>query len=228
MMAGLLLGTTSMAVGCNPIAPIYFATILLGRDPRIPARFKFPEPAKGAPNLRIAVITDADTRMQVELGHIDREVNDAVSLQLFQGLLNEKQKGVEVIKASKVHAWQDEHPDWQSIASEAEIGRRLKADYLVLLELEKLHFYEEGSNKTLFRGQAEISISVCKVDENDGEMVLQKDYITVEFPKGRPIPASNEMSLPKFRRMFVARIAERVCWTFLPHDQSEEFVPDPF
>ena len=148
---------------------------------------------------------------------------------LAKGIFDEKKKRIEVIKASKIHKWQDEHPDWHSIASEAEIGKRLKADYVVYLELGHMRFWEEGSNKTLFQGKAEMTVTVIKVDEDEGEVVFPREYVTVEFPKGRPIPAGNDMSMPQFRRMFITRIAQRVCWIFLPHERSDEFEgKDPF
>ena len=215
--------------GCNVLAPIYFGMILFGVDSRIPPKFQFPEPEDKDKPIRVAVITYADVNTQIELGHVDRELDDAVGRMLAKGMFDEKKKGIEVIKASKIHRWQDEHPDWHSIASEAEIGQRLKADYLVYLEVGHIRFYEEGSNKTLFKGMAEMTVTVIKVDDNEGDVVLPRDYVTVEFPKGRPIPAGSDVTLAQFHRMFMTRIAQRVCWLFLPHDRGDEYDgKDPF
>jgi hypothetical protein len=224
----MLLTTLGLTSGCNVLAPIYFATILIGMDPRIPPKFDFPEPEEEGKVIKIAVITDADANTQMTLGPIDREISEAVARRLAEGLFAEKKKGVEVIKASKVHRWQDEHPDWRSITSEAEIGRKLGAAYVVYLELGSFSFYEQGSNKTLFQGKAEVTVSVVKVDDGEGEVVLQREHVNIDFPKDRPIPESSDMNLQKFRRLFIARIAERVGWTFLPHDSSEEYAKDPF
>jgi hypothetical protein len=228
VLALMLLVALGFTSGCNILAPIYFATILVGMDPRIPPRFDFPEPEKDEPVVKIAVITESDAHTQMELGSIDRELNEAIARRLAEGLFTEKKKHVEVIKASKVHRWQDEHPDWRSITSEAEMGRRLGAAYVVYLELGNFSFYDQGSNKTLLQGKAELAVTVIKVDDDDGEVVLQREYVMVDFPKDRPIPVSGDMTPAKFRRLFLARIAERVCWTFLPHDSSEEYAKDPF
>jgi hypothetical protein len=224
-----VLGSLLFVSGCSILAPFYFAAILIGMDSRTPPEFHFQEPEDKEKTIRVAVLTYADLNTQIELGHVDRELDETVGRMLAKGLFEEKKKGVEVIKASKVHRWQDEHPDWHSISSEAEIGQRLKADYLVYLEVGNIRFYEEGSNKTLFQGKAEIRVSVVKVDDNEGDVVFPPKYLTVAFPKGRPIPAGNDMSMPQFRRMFLARIAERVCWIFLPHERGDEFdAKDPF
>jgi hypothetical protein len=224
-----LIGSLLFMGGCNVLAPFYFGAILLGMDSRIPPEFQFPEPEDDQKPIRIAVITYADANTQIEFGHIDRDLDDAIGRMLAKGIFDEKKKRIEVVKASKVHRWQDEHPDWHSIASEAEIARRLKADYLVYMEVGQLRLWDEGSSKTLFQGKAELTVAVFKVDEEEGEIVFPRKYLVVDFPKGRPIPAGNDMTLAQFRRMFITRIAQRVCWIFLPHDRGDEFEgKDPF
>src|SRR5215471_10714259 len=144
-----------LLMGCK--GPLYFATVMLGKDPREQGKFAFPEADKDNPT-RVAVITYIDLNTQQESGHFDHELNQAVAWSLAQGFQREKRKDIEIIRADKVAKWQDEHPDWHSIGY-AEIGKALvdskgrPADYVLTLEVERLSFYPEGSSRTLLQGR---------------------------------------------------------------------------
>ena len=213
----LLLGSP-LLTGCSIFAPFYFAAIMMGYDTRMPPQFEFPEDAK-----RIVVITYTDLETQMEMGRLDREINELVSRRLFEGFGDDEDKP-EIILARKVAEWQDRHPDWEDY-DPAEIGRQLKADYVIYLELSELSLFEDGASKSLYHGQVEVAISVIRCE--DGELAFAKDVLAIEIPRGRPIPAS-EMPFRKFRRYFVSEIARRISWYFLPHDRTEEYDRDPF
>jgi len=214
-----------LMLGCK--APLYFAAVMLGKDPREQPKFAFPKVDEDEPT-RIAVITYVDLNTQMESGHFDHELSQAVSWTLHQGFQHEERKDIEIIKAEKVARWQDEHPDWHSVGY-ADIGKALKdskgrgADYILTLEVERLSFYPEGSSRTLLQGRAEIHIFLTRVD--DDQRVFE-DHLTIECPRGRPLVAS-EFGLTKFRREFVAKIARHISFQFLPHESQDEFARDP-
>jgi hypothetical protein len=220
-----LLPTLATLFGCEILAPFYLAAIMMGYDQRVPPAFEFPEDAK-----RIVVVTYTDLSTQTEFGHVDQELNDVLSRMLFQGFdqpknaLTEKKRGIQVIKASKVAKWQDEHHDWTSM-DPAEIGKALKADYVIYVEVGKLTMYEDGPSQILYRGHADVTLSVVRV-ENE-EVVLPSETVSIYYPKDRPIPVSGDIPPTKFRREFIRRMAERLSWYFLPHESGEEFEKTP-
>jgi hypothetical protein len=219
LMSLLGLWLVGLSSGCNLLAPFYFVAILSGKDARVAPVFEFPPDAQ-----RLLVVTYMPVGTQIEVGHFDQELDEAVARRLFEGFEADG-KEIQVIKASRLAKWQDENPDWRSMEPD-EIGRALKADYVVYLELDHLRFYGEGSNKTLYEGNVEVSISVVRVNEDDGEIVLPKDTLTVEFPRGRPM--ATDMPISRFRREFIRRLTEQICWYFLPHETRDEFARDPF
>lgn len=221
VLAPLLAG----ALGCQILAPFYVVAVMMGFDQRVPPAFEFPEDAH-----RIVVVTYADLATQVEFGHLDYELNDMLSRMLWQGFEDPKNdfidrpRKIEVIKASRVARWQDEHHDWTTW-DPADIGKALKADYVISIHVSKLSLYEDGPSQILYRGQADVQVSVIRT-ENE-ETVFGPETVTVYFPKDRPIPVSPELPPSKFRREFIRRMAERISWLFLPHERGEEFDKTP-
>lgn len=217
-----LLGTL---FGCQILAPFYLAALMMGYDQRIPPVFEFPEDAH-----RIVVVTYIDLDTQAESGHLDQELNDNLSRRLFQGFddpknpIAEKKRDIQVIKASRVAKWQDEHHDWTTMEP-AEIGQALKADYVVYLEVGRIKLYEDGPSQILYRGHADVTVSVVRV-ENE-EVVFGPEPLSIYYPKDRPVPVSPEIPPAKFRREFIRRMAERISWFFLPHESGEEFEKTP-
>ena len=220
-----MLPTLSSLFGCQILAPFYLAALMMGYDQRVPPTFEFPEDAK-----RIVVVTYAEIDTQTEYGHVDQELNDMLSRMLFKGLdeptnqFVDKKRDIRVIKASKVAKWQDEHHDWTSM-DPAEIGKALKADYVIYIEVGKMSFYEDGPSQILYHGQADVTLSVVRV-ENE-EVALPRETISIHYPNGRPIPVSPDIPPAKFRRDFIRRVAERLSWYFLPHEHGEEFEKTP-
>lgn len=207
--------------GCSVLAPFYFVAVMLGMDNRIPPRFQFPD----GPH-RILVVTTSDLGTQVDVGHIERELNEKVARLLFERLSAERKfKGIQVIKASKLARWQDEHPDWHG-KSPAEIGRALEADYVIFVEIDNFTLFEDGANRQLLQAKAEVSVSVVRVEGEEGEVVFPRDTFNFEFPKGRSIHIS-DITPNRFRREMLQRLAEQIVWYFVPHGFGEDFGRDP-
>lgn len=217
--------------GCNLFAPFYFAAIMAGMDSRVQPGFAFPDPDEKDYKWRVVVVTYANEGTQLEAGPIDRELNELLSRRLHDGFTQDREP-IEIILASKLAKWQDRHPDWRSLEP-SEVGRALKndegrgADYVVCLEVGSLQFHEPGGGRLLYHGHAEIAISVVKVNEEGGELVLPPETLSIEFPRGRPVESS-QVSPLRFKRAFLSTLATQISWLFLPHDSREEFGNEPF
>lgn len=220
VLVGLAMAPLVVGSGCSFLAPFYFMAVMAGMDGRIPPKFVLPEDAK-----RIVVVTSADTGTQIDAGHVDQELNELVSRKLFEGFsIDKKTKEIQIIRSDRLARWQDEHPHSTDLN---EIGRALNADYVIHVDVDQLDFYQ-GGNRMLFQGQADIAVSVIKVNgQGDGEVVFPAESFNTEFPRGRPIPAT-DWSMARFRRAFLLRLAEQISWFFVPHEGSDGFGRDPF
>ncbi len=211
---GLSLGST----GCNPLGVFTFAAYLTGQDLEERIAFKFPQDAR-----RVAVITYSPYSARQELGPVDRELNDRVSRRIADYFDSKRMRyKKEVILASKVQQFQNEHPDWVKW-EKGEIGRALKADYLVYIDIQALSIYEEASHRTLYKGHAEMTVSVVRILPDAQETVFNGKFIVVDYPtKMRSVPTS-DITLPRFREGFIDAMAKQVSWLFTPHETGDTF-----
>ena len=207
-----------LSAGCNPFAPFLFTAYLTGADREQRILFNFPDDAK-----RIAVVTQVPFGTRIDMGHLDRDLNEKVAREIFDYFETKKLTGKrEVVRAAKVHKWQDEHPNWMNLDC-GEIGRALRVDYLVVLEVRSMTLYEENSSRTLYKGHAEMNVQVYRISADSHEMVYSNPRLVVDFPtKDRPIPVA-DISFQRFRDGFVDELAKRISWVFVPHETGDQF-----
>ncbi len=213
---GMLLSFCS--VGCNPLGIFTFTAYLTGADLEERIAFKFPQDTK-----RVAVITYSPYSARQEMGPVDRELNDRVSRRIADYFDSKRMRyKKEVVLASKVQQFQNEHPDWVKW-EKGEIGRALKVDYLVYVDIQSLSLYEEASHRTLYKGHAELTVSVVRILPDSQETVFNGKFIVVDYPtKLRSVPTS-DITLPRFREGFIEAISKQVSWLFTPHETGDTF-----
>lgn len=209
--------------GCNPFAPLLFTAYLTGADMEQRIQYKFPDDCR-----RVAVVSYVPYAARADMGHFDRDLNEKVARSIFGYFESKKiNHRKEVVKASRVHEWQAQHPNWMNM-DPGEIGRALNVDYLVFMEVGALSLYEECSNRTLYKGHAELMVKVYRITPEMHEVAYANPMLIVDFPsKDRSIPVDN-ISFPNFRDRFVDNVAKRLSWVFVPHETSEEFDRAPF
>ena len=105
-----------------------------------------------------------------------------------------------------------------------ELGRELKADYVLHLEIEQFQIYEPKSYRRLFHGKADIAISLYKMktkDVEDGHLVFgPKDYMP-EYPSSGPESAEG-VNPNYFRRMFVQKAGQEISRMFIAYPPEEK------
>lgn len=219
---GSALAALLLAAGCNPFAPILFGYYLTGQDMEQRILFKFPDDTK-----RIAVVCYTPHAARLELGHFDRDLNEQIARHIFDYFdskrINYKK---EVVKASRVHKWQDAHPHWMNL-DPGEIGRALGVDYLVYIEMDQLSIFEESSHRTLYKGHANATVNVFRIAPENHELVYTNKSLTIDYPtKDRPIPVDS-ISFKLFRDRMVEHMAKRLSWVFVPHETGDTFDREP-
>jgi hypothetical protein len=214
-----LLILTGLCMGCNPLTVPFF--LLLGADPKLDPDFKFTPPEKEK-YVKLLILTSSALETRPEFLRADQELGGLVAQKLQDGFKQNKEK-VLILPAHRVQRFKDEHPNWQALGPD-EVAKHFGADYVIDLEIESLSLYEPGSQNTLYRGRAEISVSVIDLHKPDENPVYRKEYST-EYPRARPVLV--EGSNPQqFRLGFLTRIATDISWLFTAHAVPDDFTVD--
>lgn len=221
--------------GCRLPTLLYFTAAMLGKDMRQPPpidllayRDKLKKP-RNEP-LRVAVVCYADVGTQIHLGPFARELDDALTRELAKGFADNKDR-ILVLAPSVVHRWQERQDNWATLEP-SEMARALGADVVIFVELNNLSLYEGGSNRTLYRGRAEVQVTVAAaqapVAEDVYNELVERTHLDVQYPRSHaPLAADLDISPDRFRRQFVRHLAQTLSWLFLPHDPKDELSRDP-
>ena len=155
-------------------------------------------------------------RPVVELQFSDSTVPRDLTRQVGK-LLSQKVRKIKVVDEHEVSEWTDEN-SWQKFV---EVGKALKADMVVGIELERFSLQQ---GPTLFQGNAGLRLVVYDM-QNGGRQVYEQSLPRVLYPPNTPIP-STDKSEAEFRRQFLTVLAEQVARHFYAHDSREDFATD--
>jgi hypothetical protein len=196
----LTVPVVALLAGCSLLPTI--AYIIKPED--TPAEFD------GLPGKRVAVICRA-TSLEYAEPTVGRD------LAVYVGALLAKNcKKVEIIDERELADWVDKH-DWHDYR---EVGRALKADMVVGIDLER---FEISRGSTLLQGQADTRLGVY--DIASGRKLWEKRPPTVKFPPNSPVSSSDRQE-EDFRRQFVGVLAEQIAHHFYAYDSRKEFASD--
>jgi hypothetical protein len=217
-LAGWLLAAAVLATGCNLASLTYF--LYPGGDMRQPPELaKLTPQEKGKP-VRIAVVAYSSGNVASEFPTADRDLAGQLSQQLFQSFRDEKQ-AVSVIPGSKIQEFKSDHPGWKQSMGLKEIAQYFKVDYLIYLEIDSMGLYETGSQKTLYYGRTNVTVSVLDVNKPD-ESPLPKTF-SCEYPKSKgPISVDESTPSRAFYMAFMNYLAKRLSWYFIPHEINQD------
>jgi hypothetical protein len=128
-------------------------------------------------------------------------------------LMKQKIRKLTIVSPQKIEQWTDEH-DWEDFA---DIGKAVKADYVVGIEIEEFSLY---SGQTIYQGKARLRVVVNDMKKK-GEKVYEKHLPQIVYPPNGGIPTS-EKSEEDFRRQFTALVAEQVGRIFYGFDHRDD------
>ena len=161
---------------------------------------------------KVAVVCRSVRELQFTDSTVPRDLTREVDR-----LLSEKVKKIELIEEREVSQWTDENT-WQRFT---EVGKALKADVVVGIELERFTLYQ---GPTLFQGNATVRVVVYDM-ENGGKQVYEKSLPRVLYPPHTPI-SSADKSEGEFRVQFLGVLAEQIARHFYSHDSRVDFATD--
>lgn len=214
LLAGFLV-FTSAVMACNPIAAPYF--LYGGLDPSYPADFKIAGDDSKKP-VQVVVIASAPMEIRRELLGAERELTTLFSQQLQEACKRNGETNVVVASSTRVQRFKDDNPSWQAMGL-SELGKKMKADLVIDLEINDLSLFDPGSQNTLFLGKSAISVVVVDVRKSEDGQVFQKEVTTSYPPSGsRPVEGTNPA---QFRRSFLMRVSSELTWLFTAHLTAE-------
>jgi hypothetical protein len=177
-----------------------------------------PEKKKNT-ELKIMVLAYSAMDPSTEFVTADRELQSSLSRQLLQ-LAKKNEQKVALISPTKVQEYKNAHPDWHTSRIQ-DIGRQFDADYVIYLEIESMSLYEKGGFNQLYRGRAEIGITLVNMQKPDMDPV--EKHFSCEYPKTRgPVPV-DEMNARQFYLSFMESVTKRLSWYFVPHESQEDY-----
>jgi uncharacterized protein YbjQ (UPF0145 family) len=167
---------------------------------------------KGLKNKKVAVVC----RPLVGLQYVSPSVGRDLAQQISK-LLQERVPKIKVVESQKVAEWCDENT-WDEYF---EVGKALKADMVVGVELENFSIYQ---GQTLYQGKANATIRVYDCNEG-GKLVFEKILPRSVYPPNTFIQTS-EVQENQFRREFIDVLADQIARHFYAHDSHADLAQD--
>jgi hypothetical protein len=190
------------APGCGALATVaYFF-----RGHKNPAKFE------GLAGKRVAVVClDADS-LKGPGGEADRIARTVATL------IGYNVDDVTVVRQSEVADWFDNHD--QDVSDYVEIGRGVKADMVVGIDLESFTIHE---GQTLLKGRASVATRVYDMTRG-GEVVYESPSREIAWPEnGARHVTENEAN---FRTVFIHTLSQRIARDFFAYDKVDDYGGD--
>ena len=200
----VVFGLFSVAIigGCNMFAALGY----IAHEDADPPEYA------GLVGKRIAIVC----RPVEQLGYSDSSAAPDLATAVGD-LIKKNVKKSKVISGSDVAQWADVH-DWNEFT---EVGKALKADMVVGIELEQFSLNE---GQTLYKGRAEVHIWVYDM-KNGGKCVFNLPLPQTVFPPNSAVAVS-ERTEAQFRRQYIAVLADHIARNFYAHDSRADFASD--
>jgi hypothetical protein len=188
--------------GCNVLATAMY--VIEGTNTR--ADFD------GLKGKTVAVVCRPVTSLHFRDSSVSHDLAKQVSM-----LLQKHVSKIKLIDQRDVFEWADEN-NWEEYV---EIGKALKADMVVALDLEEFGLYQ---GQTLYQGKANMKLLVYDVSKGKTP-VFERNLPQAVYPPNSAIPAG-EKPEAQFRRQFVLYLAQTIARYFYDHDSTVDFASD--
>lgn len=200
----------ALTFGCSPAS--FYYLLLPFQDDKIQPRCKLVKD-KGESTV-VVYATFARGDVPLDLEPAANDLADVLAVQLRKRFAANKEK-VAVVAPAKVRSYLNNRLG--QTPEPREIGEEFKADYVLKLEIQKMSLYQPGSSKTLFRGQADIAVSVVDLQAKEGEDQKFSDLFHADHgPKD-----AGGISSMQFRTLFVNRMAVNLSRWFAAYPKDE-------
>jgi len=211
LFMALVLAVSGSLVGCNP--QMLNFVLMPFVDDKEPPKCKLASPDKK--EVTVAIITSfAGLETRPEMMPIESELSERVAAEMRK-LAKESKEKIQFVSSSKVRGIMNQ--DASGSLSRQDIGQKLKADFVIDLQINSMTLFEKGSSNTLFSGRTEIVVTCMDVSKPRGEGVIFQEIYPRVYPGARgPIDAGSS-SVLEFRTQFLNVISQELARYFLPY-----------
>lgn len=205
-LLGIALGLTFALTGCNAVMLLGY---LIGGPPSIEPDFNRQTKKSLTKAKQVAIVCYADKELKWDNESIDHELCKYVAYRLVS-------HKIKVIDPDRIHAWMDEHSDWDK---PSEIGEDLQADYVVYIDLKDFGLYEEHS-QNLYRGRSDAIVSVFDVKDEGGHSIYSRE-LSSRYPIQTPVSADT-LPFENFKKLYLSRLSEEIGRLFYEHYSGDD------
>ncbi|HLJ12411.1 MAG TPA: hypothetical protein VKU82_14550 [Planctomycetaceae bacterium] len=167
---------------------------------------------------KVIVLSTSTAQAQSEQPSLDIDVIAEVSRRL-------KNENINVIADNKVADWIDDHGGVTEKTDLTEIGRKFRADFIVLFSFDDFGYREENS-PGLYRGHAACKVVVVEmvgskasVGTKSAKLVYSKPFNS-KFPN-QPISAERE-GPDVFRQRYIGHLSQELVRLFVDYRPEDE------
>ena len=166
----------------------------------------------------------AGAQFQPEYVPADQELAEHVAA-FLRKRSQENKHTLKIVPHAEVRALQAKYLD--DGGSPLDLGRQLKADYVLDLAIDSFSLYQKGGLPKMYRGSTRISMNLYRVKAKDADdpLVFTKTH-NAEFTGSRGVPMEVGNSNPAdFRQMFMRRLGRDISRVFVafPMDELKEW-----
>ncbi len=166
----------------------------------------------GLEGKRVAIVTLTDSSQYSD------DASARILGRRVMDILKHEVKKIELVREDEVQQWRDRN-GWDAIEF-LDIGRGVKADKVVGIEMTNLRL-KDGA--TLYRGRAEVTVSVYDMDSGSLEFRRHLDDFTYPVTAGM---YTSETTETKFRGLFLGVLASKISRYFHGYDFSDTVALD--
>lgn len=212
--------------GCNLLMlPFY----LFGPEPKFPAEMHAVAPSPKEKDKKkenkVVILTYGGIETSTDFLHADREISRRLAARL-QEMCDYNEEKVKVIDPRKVEEFKSKHPDWHHQHLELEeIGKHFGAEWVIYLEVQALSMYKPGSAGQLYRGQANLSVSLVNVHKPD-DLTLGTREVQFTYPteaQGGFLARDFDMPPHVFKTKFLDALARKLARNFAAYPTNQRF-----
>jgi hypothetical protein len=211
-----------LSIGCNPLATVGF---IFGDDPVKPAEYPLEYkdgPKKGKEVVVAVFVTSAPGIGPVFAGSEGKLASDIAKK--LPEIAKAGKKKLVVLDPSLVNTFKMKNQTWKQMHP-SEWGKKLGADFVLDIQLDRMSLYQPGSLNKLYEGQADVTVDVYDVDTGPGE--AKYEYILpYKYPRG--LRAIDAESTPpnRFKMEFLEHLATEICNKHVEHKLSTGIAAD--
>lgn len=168
----------------------------------------------GLKGKRVAVVCRPPADLKFSYAGVSSELARAVGANLQQNVAK-----IEVIDPQEVAQWTDEH----TLEDFVQIGKALKADMVVGIDLDSFSLYQE---QTLYQGRANYHIKVYELLKDSAATVV---YDKIPSPSVYPTNtgvSTLERQEAQFRREYIASLSVEIARHFYAYESRFHFAGD--